>query len=98
MGLLVHAPGDYVDNTDAADCGIQDRGAVSALEGETGLYLQEMPESCMHGETAVGLNDEKNGADAPGGGYLWVVGKNGSVFGAYTDGSDWYSGYSGAYP
>ena len=93
MGLLVEAPGEYDDAT-----GTDDRGAVSVLPLETGLYLQEMPESAMHGESGVGANDERNGAAAPGGGYCWVVGKNGTVFGAYETTAGWFSGYSGAYP
>ncbi|UCG82719.1 MAG: type II secretion system protein [Dehalococcoidia bacterium] len=95
MGMLVHAPGDYDSAT-----GTTNRGDVSVLDVETGLYLQEMPESAMHGETGLGLNDTRNGAEAPGGGYCWVVGKNGTVYGCYTTdgGTTWYSGYSGAYP
>lgn len=90
MGLLVEAPGD---NVDAGAAGLTIRGTVSVLLGETGLYLQEMPESAM-------TDDTRNGAPAPGGGYCWVVGKNGVVFGAYTPdgGTTWYSGFSGAYP
>lgn len=88
MGLLVEAAGD---NVDSGAAGLTTRGTVSVLEGETGLYLQEMPESAMTGDT-------RNGAPAPGGGYAWVVGKNGTVYGAYTDGTNWYSGFSGAYP
>jgi hypothetical protein len=89
MGLLVEAPGD---NVDAGAAGLTTRGTVSVLLAETGLYLQEMPESAM-------ATDDRNGAPDPGGGYCWVVGKNGTVFGAYrVDATHWYSGYSGAYP
>jgi prepilin-type N-terminal cleavage/methylation domain-containing protein len=107
MGLLVHAPGDYT-----AAGGLTNRGDVSTLTGETGLYLQEMPESAMWAETGAGANDRRNGNDAPGGGYCWVVGKNGTVYGAYQvtydadpdaggnldAGTFWFAGYSGAYP
>jgi len=86
MGLLVEAPGEYDTAT-----GVSTRGAVSVLEAENGLYLQEIPESAMAGDT-------RNGTADPGGGYCWVVGKNGTVFGAYTDGTNWYNGYSGGYP
>ena len=105
MGLLVNAPGDGV-----ADAGVIDRGAVSALKTNTGLYLQNMPKSAMTG-------DDRNGSDPPGGGYCWVVGKNGSVYGAYRvvsptfvdeNGADivyvpsetyvWFAGFGGAYP
>ncbi len=95
MGLLVEAPGDY-----ATPAGTDNRGAVSVLRVETGLYLQEMPESAMHGESVLNANDERNGSDAPGGGYCWVVGKNGTVFGVYSPdgGTNWYNGFGGAYP
>jgi len=87
MGLLVNLPGDYVSMS-----GTTDRGAVSVLKDETGLYLQERPESAMAGS-------DWNGAPAPGGSYCWVVGKNGAVYGAYKgpDGH-WYSGFNGVYP
>ena len=102
MGLLVTAPGE---GTDIGVGGTPSRGTtVSALLGETGLYLQEMPESAMSDTIAVG--DDRNGAPAPGGGYLWVVGKNGTVYGVYSvldpvgyaAGTYWFSGFSGAYP
>lgn len=94
MGLLVNAAGDGQDGT-----GIANRGTVSTLSAATGLYLQEIPESAMWSETDAGLNDERNGGDEPGGGYCWVVGRNGTVYGAY-QGADtnWYNGFSGAYP
>jgi len=91
MGLLVNAPGDYVAAAQT-DLGLQTRGDISVLDGETGLYLQEMPESAM-------ATNSRNGAEEPGGGYCWVVGKNGSVYGAYKVADDeWYAGFSGAYP
>lgn len=96
MGLLVNAPGDG-----ASPAGTDNRGSVSVLLNETGLYLQEMPQSAMHGDTGTPSdNDARNGADTPGGGYCWVVGKNGTVYGAYSPdgGTTWYNGYSGAYP
>ncbi len=91
MGLLVEAPGDGVGAT-WTDNGLTTRGTVSVLLGENGLYLQELPESAM-------ATDSRNGAQEPGGGYCWVVGKNGTVFGAYKVADDeWYAGFSGAYP
>jgi len=90
MGLLVEAPGSNVDP--APGTGLTTRGTVSTLEAETGLYLQELPESSAAGDT-------RNGAVAPGGGYTWIVGENGSVYGVYSLGADeWYIGFSGAYP
>jgi len=72
MGLLINAPGFGVAGTVGA--GVTSRGNVSALVTDTGLYLQNMPKSA---------SSAYNGAPAPGGGYTWVVGANGSVFGAY---------------
>jgi hypothetical protein len=87
MGLLVNAPG-----FNAPSGGVTFRGNVSACGNDTGLYLQNMPRSAKS-------TDSYNGANLPGGGYAWVVGQNGSVFGAYTpDGTTWYNGFSGAYP
>ncbi len=87
MGLLVHAPGDF-DSTD----GVTARADVSVLATENGLYLQEIPKSAMPGDTT------RNGGVA--GSYCWVVGKNGTVYGAYapTGGTPWYSGFQGSYP
>jgi type IV pilus assembly protein PilA len=104
MGLLIESPGFNV--APAVDQGLEDRGNVSVLATDTGLYLQTMPKSA---------SNAFNGAPAPGGGYTWIVGQNGSVFGAYKvisptyvdqNGTDttgpggpvWFSGYSGAYP
>ena len=88
MGLLVEAPGSNVNDT----VGLTTRGTVSVLLTETGLYLQELPQSAAAGDT-------RNGAPAPGGGYTWIVGENGSVYGLYSLGvDDWYIGFSGAYP
>jgi len=88
MGLLIYAPGQSVSLT-----GLTTRGNVSVLGNDTGLYLQRMPKSAK-------ATDSYNGADSPGGGYAWVVGKNGTVFGAYTtdQGTTWYNGFAGAYP
>jgi len=106
MGLLVNAPGDAVSNP-----GTDNRGNVSVLLNETGLYLQTVPKSSSWSQSLTGINDQGNGNAAPGGGYTWVVGKNGTVFGAYKvtfavapstggcgNGTYWFSGFSGAYP
>ena len=77
MGLLVNAPGFGNGNSTA---GYNSRGNVSALKTDTGLYLQNMPKSALTSITGI---DDANGAAAPGGGYCWVVGANGSVYGAY---------------
>jgi hypothetical protein len=105
MGLLVNSPGDGQSLP-----GTTNRGNVSALLAETGLYLQRIPKSASWSETAAGLNDRGNGNANPGGGYTWVVGKNGTVYGAYkviyaadpdgplVAGTYWFAGFSGAYP
>jgi prepilin-type N-terminal cleavage/methylation domain-containing protein len=72
MGLLINAPGFGVAS--AVDQGITSRGNVSVLATDTGLYLQNMPKSA---------SNAYNGAPSPGGGYTWIVGQNGSVYGAY---------------
>jgi prepilin-type N-terminal cleavage/methylation domain-containing protein len=79
MGLLVNAPGEV---NGVALIGVTNRGDVSALATDTGLYLQNMPKSAMKA-TDPALNNSYNGAPAPGGGYCWIVGKNGTVYGAY---------------
>ena len=67
---------------------VQDRETVAPLLVENGLYLNEMPESA----------GTANGAPNPGG-YTWVVGKNGVVFGCYQDPAGvWFAGFSGGYP
>ena len=87
MGLLVNNQG-----SGTTDDGSQDRGWVSPLQLETSIYLYQIPISAMAG-------DSYNGGINPCGHYCWVVGKNGSVYGAYksTDGN-WYSGYNGDFP
>ena len=72
MGLLIESPGF---NVALPDQGLDSRGNVSVLVTDTGLYLQNMPKSA---------SNAYNGAPSPGGGYTWIVGQNGSVFGAYT--------------
>jgi len=98
MGLLVNAPGDR----SPTDPGLDGHGVLSDLTDPntermdvspwplySGPYLNELPES-------AGV---ANGAAATvAGGYTWCVGKNGVVFGAYNDGTNWYAGFSGAYP
>lgn len=92
MGLLINAPGTGVAPGGYATVPI--RGGVSVLGNDTGLYLQSMPKSAK-------ALDAFNGANTPGGGYAWVVGANGNVYGAYQPGgpgTDWYNGFSGSYP
>ena len=90
MGLLVNAP--YAA-TFVQSGGIIERGNVHVLGNDTGLYLQNMPKSAKS-------SDDYNGNIGSGGGYAWVVGLNGSVYGAYTPdgGAHWFAGFSGSYP
>jgi type IV pilus assembly protein PilA len=88
MGLLINAPGFHTQAT-----GYATRGDTSALGNDTGLYLQRMPKSAKSG-------DSYNGNTGTGGGYCWVVGLNGTVYGAYSPNNDvtWYAGFGGSYP
>ena len=93
IGLLFNQPGDHimVQGGTAAD-----RDGVAPVLYEDGPYIQEIPESSM---AEVDATHQYNGSPQPGGGYCWVVGKNGTVFGAYKAANDaWYNGFSGAYP
>jgi len=89
MGLLYNAPGEPL-----AGAGNTSRLGVAPEPFEEGPYIQEIPRSSM-GED----NTLWNGGDDTRGGYCWVVGKNGQVYGAYkaSDGN-WYTGFSGGYP
>ena len=106
MGLLVQPfgnstvrPGGYTGGVrDATNCA---RWFISPLEGEDDLYLDEMPPSAMTGAT---FNGDADPNSAKSGGYAWIVGTNGQVYGVYqkdtnNDGTvEWYSGFSGSYP
>ena len=106
MGLLIN------DDSPVIPGGENDRAAVAPLEGDRALYLQEMPESAMACEDLVDPDEEgRNGAPAANSGqYCWVVGRGGTVYGAYKgflDISDpldgvldpvWFTGFSGGYP
>jgi prepilin-type N-terminal cleavage/methylation domain-containing protein len=83
MGLLVNAPGTWTGGATS------ERGNVSVVTTDTGLYLQNVPRSA---------SAAYNGSDPPGGGYTWIVGYGGTVFSAYKFNNNWYAGYSGAYP
>ena len=106
MGLLVQSNGDYTDLVANPAAGTDDRWLVSTLPGEEDLYLQEYPRSA-----SIDRNGDPGNTE--GGGYCWVVGENGTVFGAYQrvwssdpDGGGpldpnvtyWFDGFSGAYP
>ena len=90
IGLLTNAPGE-TGSPDASD-----RDDVAPLLYEHGPYFQETPESAM----AESGGHDFNGAPNPGGTYCWVVGKGGTVYGAYKAAWDrnWYAGFSQGYP
>jgi len=96
VGLLYNAPGEPLEN--AANQTLRLAAAPRAFED--GPYIQEIPRSSMSGE----MPEPGNGGDQTRGGYCWVVGENGQVYGAYQgflpDGTTpcWYAGFSGGYP
>jgi len=93
MGLLVNAfTAGYV-----APAGTVQRWQVSPLDGEDSLYLNEIPKSATYSNL---YNGDPDPTSSKSGGYTWVVGKNGVVYGAYTlnNGATWYDGFGGAYP
>jgi len=101
MGLLVNPyTATYTESggNDGDEC---DRWEISTLLGENALYLDEMPVSAMTGEDR---NGDPDPLSAKSGGYCWIVGKDGQVYGVYaknTDGvagDEWFAGFSGSYP
>ena len=102
MGLLVNSNRDYTTLVATPATGTISRWSVSTIPGENDLYLNELPRS-------AGVD---NGAAVEkAGGYSWIVGKNGVVYGVYkaslTSGVDgwtlstgdyWFNGFSGGYP
>jgi len=107
MGLLVQSNDDYTTLVTAPGAGEDDRWDICTLPGEEDLYLQEFPKSAMAQEVYNGDPEYTEG-----GGYAWIVGKNGAVYGAYrivytsdpdgagplAAGTYWFNGFSGAYP
>ena len=102
MGLLVQ-PQSTAYNYDN---GTTERWLVSALPGEGELYLDEMPNSAM---TGITYNGDPDLTSAKSGGYLWIVGKDGQVYGTYKktcipaggsfpSAEYWFAGFSGSYP
>ena len=109
MGLLVQSNEDYATLVADDQTGTTDRWSVCTQPGEEDLYLQEFPRSAMVDTVANDWNGDPG--NTAGGGYCWIVGKNGAAYGAYmkpcTNGVDdwalpsgnyWFSGFSGAYP
>jgi prepilin-type N-terminal cleavage/methylation domain-containing protein len=92
MGLLINAAGDGNVTLD----GVTDRYGVSPLIGESDLYLNDYPVSA---NTGASFNGDPDPTSTKSGGYTWIVGKNGAVYGVYKAADDnWYSGFSGSYP
>jgi prepilin-type N-terminal cleavage/methylation domain-containing protein len=99
MGLLIHAYSAAGNQT--ASGGITDRFDVSPLNGENELYLNDYPTSA---NTGSDRNGDPDPTSTKSGGYTWIVGKNGSVYGVYNTDYDndtddeWFAGFSGSYP
>jgi type IV pilus assembly protein PilA len=94
MGLLINAAA--FSGTDNQSGGTQNRYLVAPLNGESDLYLNDYPTSANTGDL---YNGDPDPTSTKSGGYVWVVGQNGQVWGVYkaADGN-WYSGFSGSYP
>jgi hypothetical protein len=87
MGLLVNDAG-----YGALYNGSDDRNWASPLQGEASLYLNQIPDSAMAGNSY-------NGKLGSSGDYCWVVGSNGMIIGTYMgDDGYWYAGFNGNYP
>jgi prepilin-type N-terminal cleavage/methylation domain-containing protein len=92
MGLLINAAGD--GNVTAG--GTSNRYTISPLIGESDLYLNDYPVSA---NTGALFNGDPDPSSTKSGGYTWIVGKNGAVYGVYQAADlNWYSGFSGSYP
>jgi type II secretory pathway pseudopilin PulG len=88
MGLIVNKAGDYPASPGGVG-GIPYylRGQVAPLRGQHELYINQMP----------GSASDLNGS-IHSGGYTWIVGRLGRVYGVYTSDGKWYSGFNGSYP
>jgi prepilin-type N-terminal cleavage/methylation domain-containing protein len=108
MGLLINAANSA--NSTYLQAGGSDttvavgtttaRYGISPLNGESDLYLNDYPASA---NTAEAMNGDPDTGSSKSGGYTWVVGQNGAVWGVYkapdTGGTDhWFSGFGGSYP
>ena len=82
MGLLVKEPGYGTAGPDIAP-----GDDNSSLDGEYGLYLNPLPDSCSTMNCTQGK-----------GTITWIVGAYGRVYGVYEVGGVWYTGYGGRYP
>ena len=83
MGLLVNGPGSGAAGVDVAP-----GDDNSALDGEHGPYLDDMPKSCSRYNSSDGR-----------GTYTWIVGSYSRVYGVFQRATDeWYAGFNGTYP
>lgn len=83
MGLLVNGPGSGQAGIDIAP-----GDDNSPLQGESGPYLQEVPNSCSTYNSSTGS-----------GTYTWIVGSYSKVYGVFQrDTDEWYAGFNGTYP
>ena len=93
MGQLINAAASSTVN---GGNGTVERYLVSPLNGESDLYLNDYPASA---NTNPAMNGDPDPNSTKSGGYTWIVGKNGAVYGAYQKATDeWYAGFSGSYP
>ncbi len=83
MGLLVNP------SKDSTDPGDDNRQTAAPVTGENALYLADFPKS-----SSVQYNGNPN----TGGGYTWIIGVPGVVYGVYKNGAYWYAEFSGHYP
>jgi prepilin-type N-terminal cleavage/methylation domain-containing protein len=108
MGLLVNAANSgnatgYVTNDGSVTTDSHGtttaRYGISPLNGESDLYLNDYPASANTGSS---MNGDPDINSSKSGGYTWVVGQNGAVWGVYkaptSQGDRWFSGFSGSYP
>jgi prepilin-type N-terminal cleavage/methylation domain-containing protein len=82
MGLLVKEPGYGAAGPDVAP-----GDDNSPLDGDYGLYLNPLPDSCSIMNSSQGK-----------GTITWIVGAYGKVYGVYRVGGVWYTGFGGRYP
>ena len=82
MGLLVNEPGYGAAGPDVAP-----GDDNSPLDGEYGLHINSLPDSCSTMNSSQGK-----------GNITWIVGAYGRVYGIYEMGGVWYAGYGGRYP
>ena len=82
MGLLTNGPGDGAVGPDTAPGDDNSPG-----EGEPGLYLSPLPESCSTMNSSRGT-----------GSITWIVAAYGRAYGVWEQDGAWYAEFGGRYP